>query len=99
MDPMHSVSINSTYVPNRPKAEFFNAGEHDLISLAVRVLIPSLLIFLTFSINRFSKYDDDFPIVNRTFALEPWIFARIRFAFNSRKILEDAYKKVSRIPP
>ncbi|KAL4999869.1 cytochrome P450 [Aspergillus recurvatus] len=36
---------------------------------------------------------DDFPTVNRTWALEPSVFSRLRFAFNSEKILRGAYQK------
>ncbi|KAF2450096.1 cytochrome P450 [Karstenula rhodostoma CBS 690.94] len=39
------------------------------------------------------SYDDDLPIVNRNWALEPRIFSRWRWAFGSEKILDAAYSK------
>lgn len=35
------------------------------------------------------------PVVNRRSFLEPNVFSRVRFAFGSVKILDDAYKKVN----
>ena len=39
-------------------------------------------------------YHDGLPVVNRSFALEPRIFARLRWAFRARKILEKANDNV-----
>jgi hypothetical protein len=95
---MDFIPSNSTGF-NNSEAKFF-PFERFATVLKLSILSLLLLLFKSF-VGRLSTYDDDFPIVNRTFALEPRIFSRIRFAFNSQKILEDAYKKVSQLssPP
>ena len=37
----------------------------------------------------------ELPIANRAFHLEPRMFAKLRWAFNARTILDQAYKKAS----
>lgn len=54
-----------------------------------------LLLIYIFLYSR--SYDDGLPIVNRRFRLEPRLFARIRWAFNSRDILKAANEKVDSI--
>lgn len=61
-----------------------------LESLTVLLLALPCLYFVTHKY--FSR--EKLPTVNRTFPLEPSVFARFRWAFNSQKILDDAYKRV-----
>ncbi|KAF2728066.1 putative cytochrome P450 [Polyplosphaeria fusca] len=58
------------------------------LSLYLLLAIPLLLYA-----NKKAEYDDGIPLLNRKFALEPRIFARFRWAFNSRKILDEGYAK------
>ena len=58
------------------------------------VLLASIILSIIYTVIHFPTYDDDLPIVNRRFALEPRLFARIRWATKSRNILEDANEKV-----
>ena len=55
----------------------------------------SLILSSVHLVGRQVAYEKELPTVNRSFALEPGIFARFRWAFKSPKILDDAYKKVS----
>ncbi|ORY11854.1 cytochrome P450 [Clohesyomyces aquaticus] len=57
------------------------------------VLAFSFLAVFVYILYRSSKYDDNYPIVNRKYAFEPSMFARLRWAVNSQKILDDAYEK------
>jgi len=62
----------------------------------LKLFISASSIFaIVYSLHRLASYNDNIPIVNRRFALEPRIFARIRWAFGSIKILDDAYEKVN----
>lgn len=61
-----------------------------LVVTATIALVSSVLFLL----HRRLSYDDELPIVNRWFVLEPRIFARWRWAFRSDKILDEAYAKV-----
>ncbi|KAF2478185.1 cytochrome P450 [Lindgomyces ingoldianus] len=56
-------------------------------------LLFLVLGVLIYTLYRSSKYDDDFPIVNRKFALEPSLFSRLRWTVKSQKLLDDAYEK------
>lgn len=73
---------------------------HSTTSLNSSILLPLFLLLIPIIPIVFLKPllslnpKPEFPIVNRTFALEPSILARIRFAFSSEKILHDAYRKV-----
>lgn len=58
------------------------------ISIYLLLAIP-LLLFA----NKKAGYDDGIPLLNRKFNLEPRIFARFRWAFNSKKILDEGYMK------
>jgi hypothetical protein len=67
-----------------------------------RQQLPLIAIFITlclfasvlYALHQYFSYNDGLPIVNRKFALEPRLFSRIRWAFWSDKILDDAYEKV-----
>ena len=62
----------------------------------LKLFISTSFIFSTvYFLHRLASYNDNIPIVNRRFTLEPRIFARIRWAFGSIKILDDAYEKVN----
>ena len=45
--------------------------------------------------NRHLDYDDGLPIINRSFALEPRVFSRIRWSTRSKQILKEANQKVT----
>ena len=65
--------------------------------LILRIFFTVSLVFTFFYIlNRRLSYNDELPLVNRYFALEPRVFARWRWAFRSDKILDEAYEKVRR---
>lgn len=72
------------------------------LSAVTRQQMPAVFIIATiclsahviYALHRYVSYDDGLPIVNRKFALEPRLFSRIRWAFWSDKILDDAYSKV-----
>lgn len=62
----------------------------------LKLFISASFIFsIVYFLHRLASYNDNIPIVNRRFALEPRIFARIRWAFGSIKILDNAYEKVN----
>ena len=63
-------------------------------SLLKLVLLASIILFIMYTVSHLLTYGDDLPIVNRRFALEPRLFARIRWATKSRDILGDANEKV-----
>ncbi|PYI10680.1 putative cytochrome P450 [Aspergillus sclerotiicarbonarius CBS 121057] len=58
-----------------------------ILSVIVTICFLACLI-------RLAQPRDNIPPVNRMFSLEPALFSRLRFAFNARIILADAYKKV-----
>ncbi|KAH3912386.1 hypothetical protein HBI56_233180 [Parastagonospora nodorum] len=70
-------------------------------SAVARQQLPLIAIFVTlclfgsvlYALHQYFSYNDGLPIVNRKFALEPRLFSRIRWAFWSDKILDDAYEK------
>lgn len=59
--------------------------------LAIATLVIGLLMPVYFLL---SRNNEVLPVVNRLFRLEPRVFARFRWAFNSKRILEDADEKV-----
>lgn len=61
---------------------------------SVLILLALGLSLYLFALYRESVYDDDLPLFNRRFALEPRVFARIRWATRSMEILDDAQQKV-----
>lgn len=61
------------------------------VQIAIATLVIGLLVPLCFHL---SRENEVLPVVNRLFRLEPRVFARFRWAFNSKQILEEADKKV-----
>ncbi|KAL4935323.1 hypothetical protein BDV06DRAFT_217511 [Aspergillus oleicola] len=61
-----------------------------LFLLLIAVVILLVLVLIVY---HHVQSSGDFPTVNRTWALEPRVFSRLRFAINSEKILRDAYQK------
>lgn len=67
----------------------------DKQSLISQCLMAAVILtMLNFLLCRLTEYKDGLPVVGRSFVLEPSLITRIRFAFNSRQILNAAYKKV-----
>ncbi|MCJ1405149.1 hypothetical protein MMC11_008375 [Xylographa trunciseda] len=62
-------------------------------SLLSLVLLSSIILSITYTLLYFPTNGDGLPVVNRRFALEPRVFARIRWATQARNILEDANDK------
>ncbi|KAF2184212.1 cytochrome P450 [Zopfia rhizophila CBS 207.26] len=56
-------------------------------------LTASSILCTIYLLHSHASYNDNIPTVNRRFALEPRIFVRLRWAFGSVKILDDAYEK------
>lgn len=63
-------------------------------SLFKLLLLAIIILSIIYTVIHYPTYDDDLPVVNRRFALEPRLFARIRWAAKSRNILENANEKV-----
>lgn len=60
-----------------------------------QVVVVVVILFLSLLFCYYLLKDDEvLPVVNRLFRLEPRVFARFRWAFKSKQILEDADEKV-----
>lgn len=75
-----------------------NVLEHHTGLCGLAILAP-IILFLMHVLLHLSTYNDGLPIVNRRFAFEPRVFARIRWATKSRDILKTANEKVSWVVP
>lgn len=56
--------------------------------------IVSLVLLTLYSLNSLAR-GEALPVVNRSFPFEPSLFRRWRWALNAKKILDDAWTKVS----
>lgn len=95
-----SISQCDIAQSNTTIAEHFNgfvvlSTLHHDISATKGIIYASLLLIFLYYVQKLMSYDDGLPIVNRSFALEPRIFSRFRWAFWSTDILDRAYAKVN----
>lgn len=61
----------------------------------LRAVATALLIVILMYVSvELLRPEEALPVVNSRFRLEPRVFARLRWAFNSKQILKDADKKV-----
>lgn len=93
LDVYRSVTISSRDLLRYQSLVYTTLAAHHTTILRSFVLIVTVSTFL-YLLHQHLSYDDDLPIVNRWFTLEPRIFARWRWAFRSDKILDEAYAKV-----
>lgn len=82
---------------NEPSIAFPANTTETLVSglhtgLSIILVLSASIILLRFGLHRFTSADS-LPIVNRTFAWEPRVFARFRWALRSEQILDAAYKE------
>lgn len=84
------LSISGQFFNTTASAPLEYSG-NSLRNIICLVLAFSLIIFA----NDKAGYNDGIPTLNRTFALEPRIFARFRWAFNTKKLLEHGNALVS----
>lgn len=68
------------------------AEKNTLLLLKIPIYLLLAIPFLLFA-NKKAGYDDGIPLLNRKFNLEPRLFARIRWAFHAREILDEGYRK------
>lgn len=61
--------------------------------LSLELSLVFLILYL-FTSSAFRYRRDGIPVVNRTCLFEPDIFARLRWAFNAKGILDYGHKKV-----
>ncbi|KAI0444327.1 cytochrome P450 [Xylaria telfairii] len=71
-------------------------SSHDQRALKLFVVIGTLL--LGFTLYYFTRPSHDLEIVNRSFLLEPSLFARVRWSFGALSILDTADKKAQGRP-
>lgn len=67
----------------------------NVIFFQLSILSLSILFFKCLFDRSATRDDDELPIANRSFALEPRVFALLRWAMKARTILDSAYEKVN----